>query len=83
MVGDEEKILDGAGWLEVDLSGVKVVNPKTTPKLDDYVQLLYETRKAKGMTEEQVEAEKNEETVNIYGLIPDLHCYGLRNPIHL
>ena len=53
MIGDEEKIMDGAGWLEVDLSKVKVVNPKTTPKLDDYVNLLYETRKAKGMTPEK------------------------------
>ena len=23
MVGDEEKIMDGAGWLEVDLTGVR------------------------------------------------------------
>ncbi len=53
MIGDEEKIMDGAGWLEVDLSKVKVANPKTTPKLDDYVNLLYETRKAKGMTPEK------------------------------
>lgn len=52
MVGDEEKIMDGAGWLEVDLTGVQVINPKTTDKLDDYVNLLYETRKAKGMTPE-------------------------------
>ena len=52
MIGDEEKIMDGAGWLEVDLTGVKVVNPKTTDRLDDYVNLLYETRKAKGMTPE-------------------------------
>ena len=42
MIGDEEKIMDGAGWLEVDLSKVKVINPKT-----------YETRKAKGMTPEK------------------------------
>lgn len=53
MVGNEEKIMDGAGWLEVDLSGVTVINPATTPKLDDYVTLLYETRKSKGMTEEK------------------------------
>ncbi|MCM1553521.1 MAG: phosphate acetyltransferase [Butyrivibrio sp.] len=52
MIGDEEKIMDGAGWLEIDLTGVKIVNPKTTDKLDSYVNLLYETRKAKGMTEE-------------------------------
>ena len=53
MIGDEEKIMDGAGWLEVDLTNVKVVNPKKTDKLDSYVNLLYETRKAKGMTQEQ------------------------------
>lgn len=53
MIGDEEKIMDGAGWLEVDLTGVEVINPKTTDKLDAYVNLLYETRKAKGMTPEK------------------------------
>ena len=50
MVGNEEKIMDGAGWLEVDLTGVKVVDPKNCDKLEDYVTLLYETRKSKGMT---------------------------------
>lgn len=53
MIGDEEKIMDGANWLEVDLDGVKVVNPNNYEKLDEYVNLLYETRKAKGMTEEK------------------------------
>lgn len=52
LVGNEEKIMDGAGWLEVDLNGVQVVNPASTPKFDEYVSLLYETRKAKGMTRE-------------------------------
>ena len=53
IVGDEEKIMDGANWLEVDLSEVKVVNPKTSEKFEEYVNILYETRKAKGMTEEK------------------------------
>lgn len=53
MVGDEEKIMDGANWLEVDLTGLSVVNPKTTDKFEEYVSILYETRKAKGMTEEK------------------------------
>ena len=44
MVGNEEKIMDGAGWLEVDLTGVKVVDPKKCDKLEEYVTLLYETR---------------------------------------
>ena len=50
MIGDEEKIMDGANWLEVDLDGVMVINPKTTEKLDEYVNVLYETRKSKGMS---------------------------------
>lgn len=39
MVGDEEKIKDGAHWLDVELDGITVVNPETSPKLDEYVNL--------------------------------------------
>ena len=53
MIGDEEKIMDGAGWLEVDLTGLKIINPQKTEKLDEYINVLYETRKAKGMTPEK------------------------------
>ena len=52
MIGDEGKIMDGAHWLEIDLTGLKVVNPEKCDKLDYYVNVLYETRKAKGMTPE-------------------------------
>ena len=53
MVGKEEKIRDGAGWLEIDLSNAEVIDPETTDRLDDYIELLYETRKEKGMTPEK------------------------------
>lgn len=53
MVGNKEKILDGAGWLEVDLTKATVIDPETTEKLEEYVQLFYETRKSKGMTPEK------------------------------
>lgn len=53
MVGNEEKIMDGAGWLEVDLNGITVVDPGKSDKLDEYVELLYEIRKSKGMTPEK------------------------------
>lgn len=53
MIGSEEKIMDGAGWLEVDLDGVTVINPETCEKFEEYVSLLYETRKSKGMTPEK------------------------------
>ena len=53
MIGNEEKIMDGAAWLEIELDGVKIINPETCDKLDEYVNLLYETRKNKGMTPEK------------------------------
>ncbi len=53
MIGDEEKIMDGAGWLEIELDGIQIVNPEKCDKLDEYVNLLYETRKSKGMTPEK------------------------------
>ena len=53
LIGNEEKIMDGAGWLEVELTGATIIDPDTTDKLDEYVNLLYETRKAKGMTPEK------------------------------
>ena len=53
LIGNEEKIMDGAGWLEVDLDKATIINPATTDKLDRYVDVLYETRKSKGMTPEK------------------------------
>ena len=53
MVGNEEKIRDGTGWLEVDLDEVTVIDPDTTDKMETYINLLYETRKSKGMTLEK------------------------------
>lgn len=55
MVGKEEKIMDGAGWLEVDLTGLKVVDPDTDPKFNQYAETLFELRKHKGMTKEKAE----------------------------
>jgi phosphate acetyltransferase len=53
MIGKEEKIRDGAKWLEVDLDQIKVVDPENTDKLDEYVELLYQIRKDKNMTPEK------------------------------
>lgn len=52
MIGNQEKILDGATWLELDLEHVTIINPAKSELLDEYVDLLYETRKEKGMTKE-------------------------------
>ena len=52
LVGKREKILDGAGWLELDLDGAQIVDPDEFYKFDEYVNVLYELRKEKGMTQE-------------------------------
>lgn len=53
MIGKEDKIIDGAGWLEVDLTGLRVVDPDKDPNFDHYAELLFELRKHKGMTLEK------------------------------
>lgn len=53
MIGSKEKIMDGAGWLEVDLAKAEIIDPEKTERLDQYIELLYETRKSKGMTPEK------------------------------
>ena len=50
LLGDEADIK--AKNPDVDLSGVEIVNPATSEKLEEYAALLYELRKSKGMTEE-------------------------------
>jgi len=55
MIGKEEKIMDGARWLELDLSRVQVVDPETSEDFDYFAEQLYELRKSKGMTIEKAQ----------------------------
>lgn len=52
------------GW---DLEGIELINPAHSPKLGEYTKLLYELRKAKGMTEE--EAAKTALNPNYFGTL--------------
>ncbi|MBQ3104908.1 MAG: phosphate acetyltransferase [Lachnospiraceae bacterium] len=53
LVGNEEKVKSFADELGADLTGASIIDPATTDKLESYVELLYELRKAKGMTQEK------------------------------
>ena len=53
LLGDEEKIQKLAKENNINIDGVKIINPLKSEKLDTYVDALYELRKAKGMTKEQ------------------------------
>ncbi|MCI9407426.1 MAG: phosphate acetyltransferase [Clostridia bacterium] len=47
----------------VDLKGVTLIDPLTSDKTEKYASLLYEARKAKGMTEEQAKEQAKDRTM--------------------
>ncbi|MCM1321020.1 MAG: phosphate acetyltransferase [Bacteroides sp.] len=47
----------------IDLSGIELVDPETSPKTAEYAALLYEARKAKGMTQEEAEKQARDRTM--------------------
>lgn len=51
LIGKKEDILSKAG--DFDVSKATIINPEESEKLEDYVNLLVELRKSKGMTPEQ------------------------------
>ena len=53
LVGDEEIILNKAKENNITIEGAKIVNPAKSEKYEEYVNLLVELRKNKGMTEEE------------------------------
>lgn len=53
LLGNRQEIKVRAKTYGIDLSGVEVLNHLETPKLDYYVQQLYELRKHKGFTLEK------------------------------
>ena len=53
LIGNKERILNKAKENNIDISGTEIIEPETSEKYNEYVELLYNLRKHKGMTEEQ------------------------------
>lgn len=53
LLGDESKIKQVAEQEQADISGLTIINPATSDKLDTYSNIFYEWRKAKGVTPDQ------------------------------
>ena len=53
LIGEKEEILKKAEENNIDIADAKIVNPNEHPKYDEFVDILYNLRKHKGMTEEQ------------------------------
>ena len=53
LIGDKEQIEKDSYENNIDLSGVEIIDIKTSAKKQEYAQKLFELRQAKGMTEEE------------------------------
>lgn len=61
LIGNEEEAKKVAP--DVDLTGITLIDPLTSEKTAEYARILYEARKAKGMTEEQAAVQAKDRTM--------------------
>lgn len=61
LIGNEEEAKKVAPG--VDLTGITLIDPLTSEKTAEYAKILYEARKAKGMTEEQAAVQAKDRTM--------------------
>lgn len=52
-IGNEEKILSDAEKLNINLHGVRIIDPEKSEKLSDFTNIFFNLRKHKGITIEQ------------------------------
>lgn len=67
VLGDEKEIkayYAGKGW---NVDGITIIKPENSPKLEEYTNLLYDLRKAKGLTME--DAKKLALNYNYFGTL--------------
>ena len=53
LIGDTEKVTKIAQENNIDISGIKIINPETSEDTENYAKELYELRKNKGLTQEE------------------------------
>lgn len=67
LIGDKEQVENDIKENNIDLTGVEIIDIKTSTRKQEYAQKLFELRQAKGMTEE--EASKLIEEPIYYGMM--------------
>ena len=67
LIGDKEQVENDIKENNIDLTGVEIIDNKTSTRKQEYAQKLFELRQAKGMTEE--EASKLIEEPIYYGMM--------------
>lgn len=77
LLGNQEQIKADFASNNWDLDGIEIITPETSPRLNEYANLLFELRKSKGMTEE--DALKTTLSPNYFGtlMVKSGHADGL------
>lgn len=50
LIGNKEEILNKSKEIGADITGIEIINPENSIKLNTYIEAFYELRKSKGMT---------------------------------
>ena len=53
LIGNEDEAKKLAKENDIDITGIKIINPETSDKFEEYANAFYELRKAKGITPEK------------------------------
>jgi phosphate acetyltransferase len=53
LVGSADKITEKAGKLNIDITGITIIDPEKHEKLDSWIDMYYQLRKHKGVSIEQ------------------------------
>jgi len=67
LLGNEQEITTWFSTKDYDLSGITLINPETSDRLEKYAHTFYELRKEKGVTPEQ--ALETVKQVNYFGMM--------------
>ncbi len=68
LLGNPERIRSRIGELRLDLGGTEIIDPETSPKLDDYAKTLLDLRRRKGVNNVG-EARRFLHDPNAYGIM--------------
>lgn len=52
-IGNENKVIEDAKKINVDLSKVRIINPETSEKLSDFTNIFFNLRRKKGITHDE------------------------------
>ena len=55
LIGNKDEINNKAKELDVNLSGIEIIDPNESDKLEKYIEAFYELRKTKGVTMEKAD----------------------------